>query len=163
MELEAAAGDVEGRVLPFPVRSDGSEAVPVLDPVPLLVALAEGLRSGTSVSELAADFHETVAAAAAELAAAVCADADVGMVALAGGCFQNVRLLDSMVWRLEEAGLDVLLPRELSPNDGAVSYGQAVVAAARLAARPEPEAEGADPTSSTTNREEPDHVPGHTR
>ena len=31
-------------------------------------------------------------------------------------------------------GLEVLLPRRLGPNDGAVSYGQAVVAAARLAA-----------------------------
>lgn len=133
MELEAAAGDREGRVLPFPLRRGARGSVPALDPVPLLAALAGGLRSGRSVPELAADFHETVAAATAELAADLSRDAGVGAVALAGGCFQNVRLLDSVVGRLERAGLEVLLPRELSPNDGAVSYGQAVVAAARLA------------------------------
>lgn len=148
MELEAAAGDLEGRELPFPVRpeepggpgvsrEEGQEdSVLVLDPVPLLDALAEGLRSGRDVPELAADFHETVAAATAELAVDLSRDAGVDRVALAGGCFQNVRLLDSVAGRLEGAGLEVLLPRELSPNDGAVSYGQAVVAAARLAAEP---------------------------
>ena len=35
--------------------------------------------------------------------------------------------------RLEAQGLRVMVPRVLSPNDGALSYGQAVVAAARLA------------------------------
>jgi hydrogenase maturation factor HypF (carbamoyltransferase family) len=35
--------------------------------------------------------------------------------------------------RLEHLGLEVLLPRRLGPNDGAVSYGQAAVAAAQLA------------------------------
>jgi len=46
--------------------------------------------------------------------------------------FQNVRLLDSMIAWLEERGLRVLRPLRLSPNDGALSYGQAAVAAARL-------------------------------
>jgi hydrogenase maturation protein HypF len=54
------------------------------------------------------------------------------VVALGGGCFQNARLLTSVKSRLEESGLRVLVPRRLSPNDGAVSYGQAVVAAARM-------------------------------
>ncbi len=39
-----------------------------------------------------------------------------------------------MVGRLQGFGLTVLWPRRLSPNDGAISYGQAAVAAARLAA-----------------------------
>jgi hydrogenase maturation factor HypF (carbamoyltransferase family) len=33
---------------------------------------------------------------------------------------------------LENAGLRVLTPAALGPNDGAISYGQAVVAAARI-------------------------------
>jgi len=53
--------------------------------------------------------------------------------ALGGGCFQNARLLDSVTERLRGRGMQVLLPRRLGPNDGAVSYGQAVVAAARMA------------------------------
>ena len=48
--------------------------------------------------------------------------------------FQNARLVVSLQQRLVNGGLSVLLPRRLGPNDGAVSYGQAAVAAAQLAA-----------------------------
>ncbi|HXW59087.1 MAG TPA: hypothetical protein VEJ23_06375, partial [Solirubrobacteraceae bacterium] len=40
--------------------------------------------------------------------------------------------------RLTEGGRSVLIPRELPPNDGAISYGQAVVTAARLASGERP-------------------------
>ena len=87
---------------------------------------------GIAVEELAARFHESVAAAADQLTARVAADAGLGTVALSGGCFQNARLLTSLRARLEARGLRVLVPRRLGPNDGAVSYGQAAVAAAVL-------------------------------
>ena len=54
------------------------------------------------------------------------------LVALGGGVFQNARLLSSLTQRLEARVLQPLVPRTLSPNDGAISYGQAAVAAARL-------------------------------
>lgn len=132
MELESAAGSLPGRVLPFPVTDDG---VRVLDPVPLLRRLTDDRRAGRSVAELAADFHETVAFASARLAGELCRSVGVDTVALAGGCFQNARLSVAVARKLEADGLAVLLPRILSPNDGAVSYGQAVVAAARLRQR----------------------------
>ena len=50
---------------------------------------------------------------------------------LSGGVFQNRLLLERCLSGLAEGGLSVLIPRELPPNDGAISYGQAVVAAAR--------------------------------
>ena len=53
-------------------------------------------------------------------------------VVLSGGSFQNVRLHLGLQRRLAAEGYTVLAPIELSPNDGAVSYGQAVVAAASL-------------------------------
>ena len=55
-----------------------------------------------------------------------------GVVALGGGSFQNARLLSGIRGRLERFGLRVLVPRRLGPNDGAISYGQAAVAAAIL-------------------------------
>jgi hydrogenase maturation protein HypF len=54
-------------------------------------------------------------------------------VALGGGVFQNARLLESLTTRLAAEGFRTLVPRALPPNDGAISYGQAVVAAALLA------------------------------
>jgi hydrogenase maturation protein HypF len=100
--------------------------------VPLLEDLGERLSQGESAADLAAAFHESVAAATDAVAAEVAAESDTGTVALAGGCFLNARLLSSTRARLESRGLTVLLPRRLGPNDGAVSYGQAAVAAAIL-------------------------------
>jgi hydrogenase maturation protein HypF len=131
MELEAAATGVPGRVLPFPIVEDGDGAS-VLDPLPLLRALAAEHRAGRSVAECAADFHESVVHATSRLAVDLCARAGLGTVALGGGCFQNARLLDGLASALSNEGLVVLIPRALGPNDGAVSYGQAVIAAARL-------------------------------
>ncbi len=140
MELEALAGtwrgdrSADGRGspdLPFPVRADGEDGW-VMDPVPLLRALARERISGTSRAALAAAFHEAVAVASAGLARRVAEAEGLDTVALGGGVFQNSRLRSRVREQLESVGLGVLIPRQLSPNDGCVSYGQAVVAAARL-------------------------------
>ena len=55
-------------------------------------------------------------------------------VVLSGGTFQNLRLLASTERLLAERGFGVLPHRRVPPNDGGISYGQAAVAAARLAA-----------------------------
>ena len=54
------------------------------------------------------------------------------LVALSGGVFANRLLIERAGALLREAGLEVLLAAELPPNDGAISYGQVAVAAARL-------------------------------
>jgi hydrogenase maturation protein HypF len=131
MELEALAGSMPAHTLPFPIREDGGRFV--LDPIPLLSALGELRRGGVGADLLAARFHESVASAAAALATRVADGAKLGTVALGGGSFQNARLLSGVRRRLEEAGLRVLVPRRLPPNDGAISYGQAAVGAALLA------------------------------
>lgn len=131
MRLETLAGRRAAAPLPFPVleTDQGWE----LDPVPLLTALGERAQRGADAADLAARFHESVAAAAADLAMRVAAREGLRTVALGGGCFQNARLLDGCGSRLRDHRLEVLIPHRVSPNDGAVSYGQAAVAAARLA------------------------------
>ena len=131
MELEAVAHDGDFETLPFPVMREPG-ALPVLDPVPLLAALAAERARGVPVGELAARFHATLAHALTVLAAELCALRTLDTVALGGGCFQNARLLSAVRRGLEDADLRVLTPLALGPNDGAISYGQAVVAAARI-------------------------------
>ncbi len=131
MELEALARPGDAEPLPFPVRR-GETGLPVLDPVPLLESLARARLQGEPAAELAARFHATVARAVAGLAVELRDQAALEEVALGGGCFQNALLLHAVRRHLEAAGIGVLTPRALGPNDGAVSYGQAVVAAARL-------------------------------
>ena len=88
------------------------------------------LAGGRPHPEIAAAFHESVAAAAAE----ACAEAGgPRTVVLSGGTFQNLRLLGSTRQRLERLGFRVLTHRLVPPNDGGISYGQAAVAARRTA------------------------------
>jgi hydrogenase maturation protein HypF len=65
-----------------------------------------------------------VAKAAAEASGAT-------KVVLSGGVLMNRVVLAGLVRGLEAAGLTPLVPRELPVNDGAISFGQAVVALAR--------------------------------
>jgi hydrogenase maturation protein HypF len=132
MELESLAGRRRGHTLPFPARED-APGYYVLDPLPLLAALGEGRRRGRDVESLAADFHESVVEGTAALVERLTESTGVRVVALGGGVFQNARLTVSLRDRLRDGGLPVLTARELPCNDGGLSYGQAVVAAAMLA------------------------------
>lgn len=131
MRLEALAGSRRARALPFPRRYDPAGRIE-MDPVPLLCALGEAMSRGVDVGELSAAFHESVARTTADVVAELCRDTGVGVVALGGGVFQNARLTASLRARLEAKRLRVLTPVTLPANDGGLSYGQAVVAAAVL-------------------------------
>jgi hydrogenase maturation protein HypF len=118
IELEQLAG--EGAADPYPWRFG--------DPTDLVTQCYLEVRNGRPREEVAARFHETVAAAAAD----ACAEAGgPRTVVLSGGSFQNLRLLGSTRARLEARGFRVLSHRLVPPNDGGISYGQAAVAAAR--------------------------------
>ena len=104
-----------------------------LDPIPLLVALGERRAAGDDVGDLCAQFHESIASTTADVVRGVADHTGIATVVLSGGVFQNARLLSSVVRRLESHILEPLVPRQLPQNNGGVSYGQAVVAAARLA------------------------------
>jgi hydrogenase maturation protein HypF len=56
-------------------------------------------------------------------------------VALSGGVFQNLLLATETVARLEARGFRVLTHAQVPCNDGGISLGQAVVAAAWDAGR----------------------------
>jgi hydrogenase maturation protein HypF len=105
----------------------------VMDPLPLLAELGARAAAGEDAGRLAAAFHASVGEATVDLAAAACGEHGISRVALGGGVFQNSLLLAIVGGGLVSRGLEVLLPERLGPNDGAISYGQAVVAAARLA------------------------------
>jgi hydrogenase maturation protein HypF len=129
-ELESLAGSLRAHPFPIPLTERGGRLV--LDPLPLLVALGEARQRGDDVDLLAARFHESIVHACADVARSVAGATGLSVIALGGGSFQNARLLSGIRRRLEGAGLRVIVPRLLGPNDGAISYGQAAVAAALL-------------------------------
>ncbi|HWE81759.1 MAG TPA: carbamoyltransferase HypF [Gaiellaceae bacterium] len=118
IELEQLAGAEPAE--PYPWRFGDGAA--------LIARVYDDLVAGRARFEIAAAFHEAVAAGSA----AACAEMAVrGPVVLTGGTFQNLRLLHSTRQRLEHVGFRVLAHRVVPPNDGGISFGQAAVAAAR--------------------------------
>ena len=103
----------------------------VLDAGVTVRAVVDDVARGTPVSMVSARFHAAVAEATAAACARAASEHGVATVVLSGGVFQNRRLLERTAARLGTAGLRVLVPERLPPNDGGVAYGQAAVAAAR--------------------------------
>jgi hydrogenase maturation protein HypF len=105
----------------------------VIDPTPALRALRADLAAGAEIAAISARFHAGVAAATVDSCAAAASAAGTELVVLSGGVFQNRRLLETTAAGLGGLGLRVLMPRLLPPGDGGISYGQAAIAAHRLA------------------------------
>ncbi len=80
---------------------------------------------------IAARFHNAISSATACACISLAGQRNLDTVVLAGGSFQNRLLLESVAGSVARAGLRVLVPERLPPNDGGISYGQAALAAAR--------------------------------
>jgi hydrogenase maturation protein HypF len=74
-------------------------------------------------------FHAAVAALITDLAERCRGETGLDTVALGGGVFQNVVLLEAAQSHLAERGFTVLRPRLLPPNDGGIALGQLLIGA----------------------------------
>jgi hydrogenase maturation protein HypF len=113
------------------IAVEKTEGEVVIDPRELVRAVEEDARGGRDVGEIASSVHSGLVYAAllgAELGAEVRGSRTI---ALSGGVFQNTLLLEGLASALAARGHRVLVPRLLPPNDGGLSYGQAVAAAWR--------------------------------
>ncbi len=131
-ELEAAAAPAFSAQLsqgyPLAVIEDG-EAPLLLDPRETIRAIVADLSAGVPTDAVSARFHAGLAAAVASVCVRLADRHRIGLAVLGGGVFQNRLLLERIVALLGGAGLRVLLPLHLPPNDGAISFGQAAIGA----------------------------------
>jgi len=100
-------------------------------------ALVDDLRRGEREERIAARFHSGLAEGFIWAVANARKTTGIAKVALSGGCFHNRRLTRLLREGLREEGFEVFQHRQVSPGDGGLSYGQAVVAAAILRNRRE--------------------------
>ena len=131
IELELAAGDRRATALPWGVHRAGG--LLVYDPRPTLSALLDGIAAGRSAGSLAAAFHAAIEEVTVALLHEARTRTGVRTVCLSGGVFQNQRLAAGLLRRLAGDGFEPFINRQVPVNDGGVSYGQAAIAAARLA------------------------------
>jgi len=126
IELEAAVDPAEGGAYAFAIGPEGADAAPVIREI------VTDLRAGLSVGCMAGRFHNGVV----DMLLAVCEQireqGGLNCVALSGGVWQNMLLLQRAADRLRAAGFDLLLHRQVPANDGGLALGQAAIAAWRL-------------------------------
>ena len=123
---------------PFGIPRLKASNLPYIEPLAMWQALLGDLILHTPAGVVSARFHKGLAISITrmvdKLSRHESPDMPVRTVALSGGVFQNQVLLVQVVTRLEDLGFTVLTHRVLPANDGGLSLGQAVVAAARALA-----------------------------
>ncbi len=125
-----AAMELEG--LAAPVFAAGEVRAPVslvaaggvLDPLPLLAALADAPDAALG----AAWFHAGLADGLVDWVAQAAAAQGIDIVAGAGGCWLNALLAARVRRGLAARGIRLLEARQVPPNDGGLALGQAWVA-----------------------------------
>ena len=108
-------------------------SVLLLDAEPVFRALLDDLAAGVPVPVIARRFHDAFVDAVVTVAELMRALYGIEIVTLSGGVFMNRYLLENVLARLSAAGFTAAINRELPPNDGSVSFGQAVIAWAQTA------------------------------
>jgi hydrogenase maturation protein HypF len=126
IELELAArGPVNGGY-PFRLRPEGDGWV--VETRGIIGGVVDDLLAGREIREISSRFHRTMA----EVVAAGCEEirdaGGVSSVALSGGTFQNLLLMEQVVELLAGKGFAVYRHRRVPTNDGGISLGQAVLA-----------------------------------
>ena len=129
LELEMAATEGVEESYPFEIGCGEPWQV---DMRPAIQSIVRDLRqAGQAPGEIAARFHNTMAAVILEVCRRLRQQEHLHRVCLSGGTFQNIFLLQRAAAGLRNSDFEVFLHATVPPNDGGLSLGQAVIANAR--------------------------------
>ena len=106
-------------------------SVVLFDAAPTFKALLDDKANGVAAPLIARRFHAAFAEAVVNAAKLAYNVYGITTVALSGGVFMNRFLIERVLALLEGEGFTAAINRDLPPNDGCVSYGQAVIACAQ--------------------------------
>ena len=129
MELEMILDAAESGSYDFYWEGDGPCRIAT---VPIIQAVVRDVERGVSPHTISARFHNTLILLFDQLCRHLRSTTGIDRVALSGGVFQNHRLLVGLAAALKASGFDLLTHRLVPTNDGGLSLGQAVVAAAKF-------------------------------
>ncbi|MEH1907652.1 carbamoyltransferase HypF [Nostoc sp.] len=130
VDVRSLNNDKETLIYPFSFSI--SDSIYCIDPRPMWQALLNDLQQQIPQPVMAAKFHKGLANAIVEMVKHLCQENLIYQVALTGGVFQNCILLEQVTKGLQTLGIKVLTHSLVPANDGGLSLGQAVIAAAQL-------------------------------
>jgi hydrogenase maturation protein HypF len=124
IEFEAVLDPSESGAYRFEVRGKVVEVGEVIR------GLLADVHSGVSLPVISARFHNGLAELSHQVCAEIRRQTGICEVALSGGVWQNMALLERVTRSLREDGFMVYLHHQVPTNDGGLSLGQALVGAA---------------------------------
>jgi hydrogenase maturation protein HypF len=127
IELEMIAGAGQARNYEFEIVQGG-----IIKTEAVIRKAVEDLLNAVPSSQISAGFHLAVADLIAKIARQARDERNLHRVALSGGVFQNMFLLERVSQKLAEEGFEVLTHRRVPANDGGIALGQAAIANARI-------------------------------
>ena len=130
VDVSSLNNDKETLIYPFIFNF--SDSIYCIDPRPMWQALLDDLQQQIPQAVIAGKFHKGLANAIVEMVKHLCQENLIYQVALTGGVFQNCILLEQVTKGLQSLGIKVLTHSLFPANDGGLSLGQAVIAAAQL-------------------------------
>ncbi len=116
---------------PYPFELEQQD-ITLINPKLMWQALLNDLKINTPIAKIAARFHLGLAQIIVNMVLKISQQTAIYTVALSGGVFQNRFLMQLCVTQLKQHQLQVLIHHQVPTNDGGLSLGQAVIAAARL-------------------------------
>lgn len=134
LENAAAAAQAAGEA-PYPLTLAAQDTPDglLLDQVGLMHDVIRAARGGASVGAVALGFHLAIARAVLAVCVTLRARSGERAVALSGGVFGNLLLMEQCVRLLEADGFEVYFNRETPCSDGGICLGQAWLCARRAA------------------------------
>ena len=127
MELEMLAENKESAIYDYEwVREDGFKILTS----PIISGVVKDMLQGIHPSVISGKFHQTLIRLFAHLCEKIRQENGLKRVVLSGGVFQNSILLTGLIRALEEKNFQVYSHAKVPTNDGGISLGQAMIAAA---------------------------------
>jgi len=122
IELEALADPEEEGLYSYEITGEN-----IIDPRLMVKAILDDRNSGISIPRISARFHNSLAEMVLEMSIHLREKHHLNQVALSGGVWQNMTLLNKTVKNLKSANFQILLHQHIPPNDGGLALGQVVI------------------------------------
>jgi hydrogenase maturation protein HypF len=127
MELEMLAGKTANEIYDYTWESG---EIYQIKTEPIIRGIVDDMQTGFSPAEISGKFHQTLINMFTRLCGLIREDTGLSRVVLSGGVFQNSILLSGLIKALKEKNFQVFTHSKVPANDGGISLGQAMVAAA---------------------------------
>jgi len=126
IEMMQQSGNIEqAAIFDFDLEENNDTIILRLET--LIRSIVRAVQEGRTFSEISARFHKTLIEMVTNTAIKLKTKTGTGKVVLSGGVFQNELLVRYLPARLEQAGFEVFLHQQVSPNDSGIALGQALV------------------------------------